>query len=537
MKSIRSKITFFTILLTLIAIVISTTVGIIMIRNLGKKDSEQMLALLCETGEKNLDSYFESVEKSVETVSEYAQEDLNNTELTNLDKHMEKVSSLFEKIAINTNGVLTYYYRIEPNVSDTINGFWYIKTTDGYVEHEVTDLSEYDLNDTNSVVWYTVPRNKKVSIWLPPYITENLGARVFSYNVPIMKDNEFFGVIGIEIEYSTVAEQVNNIKLFDNGYAFINDSEGNIVYHPFIDVTTLEVMPKVPDGMLSNNNYFVYTYEGVEKEAYWLPLSNGMKLNVSVPVSEANGNWGMLLIYVLSISGIMLMFFMFVSYIFSGFITRPITNLVEGALEVNRGNYDVKLRCNRNDEIGLLTNTFNNLIVNLKKNMLKLSKMAYGDSLTSVNNRGAFDEECHELQKKIDSKDSELKFAIAIFDCDNLKVINDKYGHKAGDAYLKNSCGLISITFEKSKIYRIGGDEFAAILYDEDYKNRDNLMKQFHDVMKEINKNSPNKWNEIHLSYGMSFFNPENDQMVEDVIDRADEIMYQYKDKNKEKIV
>ena len=55
--------------------------------------------------------------------------------------------------------------------------------------------------------------------------------------------------------------------------------------------------------------------------------------------------------------------------------------------------------------------------------------------------------------------------------------------------------------------------------------------------MKEINKNSPNKWNEIHLSYGMSFFDPENDQMVEDVIDRADEIMYQYKDKNKEKIV
>ena len=142
---------------------------------------------------------------------------------------MDRVNDIFQKLAYNTNGVLTYYYRIDPEVSKNVKGFWYVNTDDnGFQEHEVTDISDYDTNDTSSLVWFTVPKATGEGVWLPPYITENLDARVISYNVPVYYDGQFIGVIGIEIDYSTMAEVVNHITLYDNGYAFHSSCEGKL---------------------------------------------------------------------------------------------------------------------------------------------------------------------------------------------------------------------------------------------------------------------------------------------------------------------
>ena len=55
--------------------------------------------------------------------------------------------------ASKTKGVLTYYYRIDPSVSSEINGFWYIDLNgQGFEEHEVTDITQYDVEDTSKLV-------------------------------------------------------------------------------------------------------------------------------------------------------------------------------------------------------------------------------------------------------------------------------------------------------------------------------------------------------------------------------------------------
>ncbi len=114
-----------------------------------------------------------------------------------------------------------------------------------------------------------------------------------SYNVPIFLHDQFIGAIGIEIDYSTMANQVDNIKLYDSGYAFLSDEKGNIIYHPYIDVISLpkEEVPQTPEELRGYETFIRYTYEGVEKEVYRLPLKNGMIVNVSVPVDEIDGNW------------------------------------------------------------------------------------------------------------------------------------------------------------------------------------------------------------------------------------------------------
>jgi hypothetical protein len=246
--------------------VVASVYGISAVRDMGYASANETLKRLCETGEKNLDNYFSSVEQSVEMVEAYIESDLDGADDARLQAHLDRVSEICKRIMSKTDGVMTYYYRIDPAVSTNVGGFWYVRGEDGeFYPHEVTDITQYDTSDTSKLVWFTVPKENGKPVWLPPYITDNLGARVLSFNIPIYHEGTFVGVFGIEIDYSTMAEQVDNISLYDSGYAFINDTEGGIIYHPRMDVTTMEEQPKVPDGLLGEDNLVRYTYDGAEK--------------------------------------------------------------------------------------------------------------------------------------------------------------------------------------------------------------------------------------------------------------------------------
>lgn len=161
-------------------------------------------------------------------------------------------------------------------------------------------------------------------------------------------------MVGIEIDYSTMVEQVDNITLYDNGYAFINDADGNIIYHPHMDVLTMDEPPKVPEGLLSSESSIRYTFEGMEKQAVWLPLSNGMRLNVTVPVSEINGNWHRWVNQIFVAAVILLVVFIAVAMRLATRICRPLAELTEAASRVDSGDYDVIMDYKSNDEVGIL---------------------------------------------------------------------------------------------------------------------------------------------------------------------------------------
>ena len=142
-------------------------------------ENDQLPLPLCETGEHNLDNYFNSVQKAVEKAARFVENDLERVEPGRLQDHVDRVRRRFEELAYKTNGVLTYYYRIDPDISDTVKGFWYTNLTgEDFVEREVTDITVYDTADTSRLVWFTVPRETGAPVWLPPYVTENLNMRV-----------------------------------------------------------------------------------------------------------------------------------------------------------------------------------------------------------------------------------------------------------------------------------------------------------------------------------------------------------------------
>lgn len=528
MHSIRTKIILLTLCAIVVAMTIATLLGVLAVKNTGSSSSEDILRLLCETGEKNLDSYFESVEKAVRIVSGFVEDDLNGlSDEDQLKDHLERIRTVFERTVFSTEGVLTYYYRIDPSVSDTLKGFWYIYTPEtGFQEHEVTDISSYDLSDTSALVWFTVPRATGRPVWQPPYVTETLGARVISYNVPVYWMDRFIGVIGIEIDFSVLTEQVDHIRLYGHGYAFINDAEGNLIYHPYMDETA---NPPASDGLRGGGKLIRYQYEGVEKLAVCMPLHNGMRLNVTVPVSEINGNWQQLIRTMVAVSVIVLAVFILLTYRLTGRITKPLQKLTEAARQLDAGNYNIALNGGGNDEVGVLTRTVSHLVEHLKKYISGLNDLAYADALTAVRNRGAFDIYVRSMEKELLEAKGQKEFAICMMDCNGLKEINDLSGHEKGDLYLKAACSLVCHIFVHSPVFRIGGDEFAVILQKSDYEHRDELMTRFDEACAESRSREADVWNQVNVARGVATYDPAIDGTVNDVVRRADQLMYENK--------
>ena len=538
MHSIRTKFTILTVCEITLVIIITGVLGIMAMSNFENDSANQILYYLCEDEQRTLDTYFKSVEQSVETLSSYAEHDLENTELDDLESHLERFDDLFDRTAKNTNGVLTYYYRIDPDVSTSAKGFWYVNNRDdkGFQPHEVTDIAKYD-DDDPTMVWFSVPKKTGESVWLPPYFTANLDEYVLSYNVPVYKENRFIGVIGIEIDYDTIADSVNSVRLYENGYAFINDYEGNIICHPKMSMSefTDGKEPVVPEGLMKKDRYITYTYNNVKKQAVQLPLYNGMRLIVTVPISEINETWHDLLGKIILISLLLILIFAIFTMRMAGHITKPLRKLAQATAQIDGGKYDFVMDYDKDDEVGALARTFTQMTEHLKVYIKELNDLAYSDPLTSVRNKGSFDSHMRKLQSKLSEETEESpEFAIGIFDCNNLKPINDELGHEKGDLYLKRSVAVICRSFSHSPVFRIGGDEFAVILQNEDYRKRAWLTHLFEERLAKT-ASANNRWEQISMAMGIADYDPQTDHSVYDVFRRADDLMYENKRIQKER--
>ena len=160
-----------------------------------------------------------------------------------------------------------------------------------------------------------------------------------------------------------------------------------------------------------------------------------------------------------------------------------------------------------------------------------LNRRVFVDALTSVRNKGAFDDYIDQLQSRLEQE--HFEFGIGVFDCDNLKAVNDQNGHDKGNIYLKTASRLICRIFQHSPVFRIGGDEFAVILQNEDFQNREALVEQFYEMSREICASAENKWDEVHIALGIAVYDPELDHAVTDTVRRADKYMYENKRKGK----
>ncbi|MBR1481982.1 MAG: GGDEF domain-containing protein [Ruminococcus sp.] len=150
-------------------------------------------------------------------------------------------------------------------------------------------------------------------------------------------------------------------------------------------------------------------------------------------------------------------------------------------------------------------------------------KMAYVDSLCNISNRNAFMLE-QEASFDCDS------LCYVVFDLNNLKGVNDHYGHAEGDRLIQKAAELIEQTFgDFGKCFRIGGDEFAVIGRNQSIAQ---IKKLIHELNKRINAYNRHSAIKLNLAYGYAM-RQNTDINTYELFNKADKQMYRFKRRSK----
>jgi diguanylate cyclase (GGDEF)-like protein len=163
-----------------------------------------------------------------------------------------------------------------------------------------------------------------------------------------------------------------------------------------------------------------------------------------------------------------------------------------------------------------------------------ISQLAYRDGLTDFGNRTLFNERIAELNEhKLD--DSGQEIGIIMFDINNLKQVNDRLGHQAGDEMLKAGAELIAKVYgECGECFRIGGDEFVCIIKGKAVEEMcQKLDVKFAQLMVDYNKSTDKSFH-VRVASGYSIYNTSmGDRDVREIYKIADSNMYEKKKKMK----
>lgn len=159
----------------------------------------------------------------------------------------------------------------------------------------------------------------------------------------------------------------------------------------------------------------------------------------------------------------------------------------------------------------------------------RIEELAFIDSLTGVFNRRAF----YKLvsQDVSEARRNGTAISLAVFDIDGFKEINDSYGHSFGDMILKQVTSQFrKLLREEDRIFRLGGDEFALLMK----ADRREASLAIRRIAKEISNSRKVR---ITLSGGIVEIDPYKDSGVDEIMRRADKILYIAKESGKNRIL
>lgn len=168
------------------------------------------------------------------------------------------------------------------------------------------------------------------------------------------------------------------------------------------------------------------------------------------------------------------------------------------------------------------------LLAELVEDEFKIISMATTDSLTGLLNRRSFLLMSQEIMRKSRIKSS--IYSVALISMDNLKKINNEYGHAEGDIALKHMANIIDHSVpQNSFTFRRGGNEFGIIFPRMSLSQASKVINSIILNLRDFNKSSP-KGYKIIFSCGMSQFDDKKHETAEAMLKEADRKMYQIKD-------
>ncbi len=384
-KTIRSKI-----LGSFIAVVLLSTllIGIITsfkISNMVKNNFIESAVKEVKQVENMIDSYFESIKEDVDMLSKDS----------TVKKADGSISSYINKSNIKgkttmtpeANGgieskiykVYSNYANSHPNVSDI-----YMGTIDGgYIQYAPGSVNNN--YDPRARPWYKKAiENKGTVIRTDAYFWEGANTANVSLAKTISDfSGRIIGVQSMDISLKALTNITKDIKIGEKGYIILTEEDGTILSNPKNPDTNFEHISDFK--YLSNITKDVITFEKGGKE-YFGKLYNSSKIGwnfiIIVDKSEVIKQVMAINSYIIIIGLIILAIAIIISIIISKKISNPIKKLMELMKEVEGGNFSIRSNIKSNDEIGQLSNSFNNMTEKVTK-LINESKSVAKNIFTS----------------------------------------------------------------------------------------------------------------------------------------------------------
>ena len=201
----------------------------------------------------------------------------------------------------------------------------------------------------------------------------------------------------------------------------------------------------------------------------------------------------------------------------------PEANLLEG-IENNSESSD-----GVTGSVEKLSKEISTIKQNLKRYIIYVHKQAYTDVMTGVGNKTAYLERVREYNEKIEN--GTANFSIAVFDVNGLKTVNDDRGHAEGDGMIVETSDCIKTVFGEKNVFRIGGDEFIAVLDDYSEEDMEAAFAKLEEKISGINAElSETEKVLVSFSKGAATYRSGEDKEFREVFKRADDEMYKNKD-------
>lgn len=158
---------------------------------------------------------------------------------------------------------------------------------------------------------------------------------------------------------------------------------------------------------------------------------------------------------------------------------------------------------------------------------LSLEESAMMDDLTNVYNRRFFEQYTSSIEKN-----GKYPISVISADCNDLKKVNDTYGHLVGDEYIRMTALLFRTNIviqHKGRIFRVGGDEFVIILTETSLEEAEEIVRKLQNEAVHFSIKQKN----VSISYGVSYLENSSTSFIE-CLDTADKRMYENKAKYKQ---
>ena len=506
-NSIRFKITAITVAAILAAVLTVFAVSYTPIRTETDQRSVEMMRLIGENTKNELDEFFLSLEQSVSLAANMAADALDSVVLVEcgaagssagqktpeqtarldayIAEHCERVLKVFGNAASHTHGVITYYYCINPEISQSEHGFFYSRVGKaGFVEQEPLDARTLDPADIGHTTWYYTPIQRGRPSWVGPYTAHFLEEMLTcSYLVPIYSTGILIGVLGMDIPLETLASPVSSVRVYETGFACLCDEEGRAVYHPGLRpgetlcYADMSVPAETFRADSSGDALIRYSKNGEERQLSFSTVRNGLKLVVDAPVKEINAVWRSQLHRISLVTALVVILSAAIVMLSMRLITLPLRKLTAASRRLADADYDVALNYERDDEIGTLTKAFIHMRDQLKSYIADLNRRVDTDTLTGLPNMRCFFRLARAERQRL--LDAGRKPVMVYFDLIGMKYYNRQYSFEEGDKLLRNVGQILARVFGERCICRYSEDHFAAVCEEE------GLQKKLEQVFRE----------------------------------------------------